>query len=364
MSARMLLVLMKLMFPLMGFCGYLAFDFWNVNRMARFGDGDGVTVGEYIGGWVSLGAAVGGGNGDGRVLPTELLAMMPAPPEGWTVRPTQPDDVDAYLQSDADDELTFYIHANLKPRGGTGMREARQTYESGPRKVVVEIVRYPDFVFTSFAATQTKMELGFIRAKYQGAPFMTVRGMEFTEDLLPKEAGLRYFFGNVSAQIWVRVLAPRAMTDQEMLTFFKTLHVPAMNAMVVDKVAGMGEVPVIVLASAIEAETRQAWEAERSTEQTEKERKRAEEKAAQKAVWEAEEKSRAEEQAKDEAERQQKADDRAKGVERDEDTGVKVRKGTGDGSKKTKKSDAGFGQDGCKVENGRKICGAEQSAQD
>ncbi len=62
-------LVMAIFFPLVFATGYLAFDFWNVNRMAKHGDGDGVTVGEYLGGWLSIADAIGGSDGEAPALP-------------------------------------------------------------------------------------------------------------------------------------------------------------------------------------------------------------------------------------------------------------------------------------------------------
>ncbi len=344
---RSLFVLKVVLGPIVALAGYMAFDFWNVNRMAKFGNGDGVSVTEYLGGWVSLAGAVGGPKAP--ELPTELAAMIPKAPEGWTVRPTQPADIADYVASDAPEKLASYVGAVVAERPGNGVRQLRQTYSNGAKMVIFEVIRYPNFVFTSFGATQIKMEIQWITPEYSGRDFMVVRGMEFVEDVLPDKVALRYFLGDVGDQIWVRVLATKDMTDEDLLPFFQTLHVPAMAADVVDKVAGMGEVPVIVLASVIEGEERAAWEAERAASATEAERERAEKEAEKAAKEQA--------QAEREAEKAQKAEDKARGVTTDDASGVKVRKGTGD-EKKKGKTRAGFGDEGCQVINGRKACGA------
>jgi hypothetical protein len=349
MRAFVLLNLLKFVIPpLFALCGYLAFDFWNANRMARMGDGDGVTVGEYLSGLVSM-AALAAESEDAPDLPGDLEAMMPRTPEGWAVQPTVPEDIAAYLPEGVDPELAAYVGAVVNPRDGNGVKQVRQTYSKGSQRVVVEMIRYPDFVFTSFAATGVKFELQMTSPKYRGQGFMTVRGMEMVEDVLPEEVGLRYFMGDVSSQIWVRVLATRTMTDEELLPFFQTLHVPAMNGNVVDKVAGMGEVPVIVLASAMEAEARAVWEAESAARASE-EATKASEQAAERAAKEAEQAAKAEAKAQEKA-------DKARGVTTDEETGVKIRKGEGDAKKKDK-TKAGFGDDGCALVDGRKVCGA------
>ncbi len=314
--------------------------------MAKHGDGDGVTVGEYLGGWLSIADAIGGSDGEAPALPGELAGMMPKTPEGWTVRPTEPGDVDAFLPAGADEKAVRLIRAVVNERDGNGLRQVRQTYQNGARTVVVELVRYPDFIFTSFGAMALKMELQMSGAEFRGRDFMTVRGMEIHEDVLPEAIGLRYLVGDVADQIWVRVLAPRTMTDQELLPFFETLHVPAMNANVVEKVAGMGEVPVIVLASVIDEQTRAAREAERDAEKAARE--------AERAAREAEMAAEAAAEAEAEAER-------AAGIERDEDTGVKVRKGTGEGGQNTKSGGTGFADDSCVMEGARKVCGGVEA---
>lgn len=346
---RSLLVLKFVIGPIVGLSFYLAFDFWNVNRMAKFGDGDGdgVSVSEYLAGWVSLAGAAGGPSAPD--LPTELAAMIPKAPEGWTVRPAAPADIADYVAADAPEKLAAYVGAVVNERAGNGVRQLRQTYSNGAKMVIFEVIRYPNFVFTSFGATQIKMEIQWIAPEYSGRDFMVVRGMEFVEDVLPDKVALRYFMGDVGDQIWVRVLATKDMTDEDLLPFFQTLHVPAMAADVVDKVDGMGEVPVIVLASVIEGEERAIWEAERAG--------RASEAARERAAKEAEKAEKEKAAAEREADKARKAEDKARGVTTDEASGVKVRKGTGD-EKKKGKTQAGFGDDGCQIVDGRKTCGA------
>lgn len=334
--------------PVAAIGAYAALDFYNVNNMARTGDGDGVSVGEYISGIVPAVGAWLDPAPAAPQMPTELADMLPKAPEGWTMRPTEPADIDAFLPASAPDsapdsageKLAAYVRAVVNPRGGNGTREVRMTYENGPRRVVFELVRYPNFIFTSFGAMQIKMELEMISSRYNGQNFMTVRGMDFTEDVLPQEVGLRYFFGHVSSQTWVRVLAPRSMTDQDLLPFFQTLHVPAINADVVEKVAGMGDVPVIVLASALDEESRAARAAAQATEETERAAKHAAALAAQ---------------AAEQARLQQEADDRANGIERDEDSGVTLRKGTGAGATQ-EKTKTGLGDGSCQMVGTRKVC--------
>jgi hypothetical protein len=291
MNVILRLVLMLVM-PVLAGGFYLAFDFWNVNRMAKYGDGDGVTVGEYISGWVSFGSAMNEDTaaGKGVALPTELLAMLPKAPEGWTVAPSAATDLDDYLPKGTDKKVKKYVKAVVADRSGRGLAQARQTYRNGTDIVVFELVRYPDIIFTSFAAMDMKFTLQMTGTEFQGRSFMTVRGMEIKEDVLPGDVGLRYFVGDISDQIWLRVVTSETMTDEGLLRFFETLHVPAMAADVIEKQEGMGELPLIVLASVIDDQTRAALE----TEQAEQTTRLAEERAAKEAEQKAEEQAAAE----------------------------------------------------------------------
>lgn len=281
----MLRLIPIILFPLISFGGYLAFDFWNVNRVAKYGDGDGVSFVEYAKGWVSFADIVSdASNPDATApVPTELAAMLPKAPPGWRIRPVDKADADAFIPKGTEKELAEYVRAVVNERPGNGLQQVRQTYQNGGHVVVIELIRYPDLIFTSFGAMQIKMELQMTGTKYRSTPFMTVRGMEIAEDLLPGDIGLRYFIGDVSDQIWLRVLASKPVTDESLLPFFETLHVPAMAASVIEKQDGMGEVPVIVLASVIEDQTRAALEAERADQEARFAEARAEKDAALRA---------------------------------------------------------------------------------
>jgi hypothetical protein len=130
--------------------------------------------------------------------------------------------------------------------------------------VLVRAVRYPNLIFTSAAAMDQRTELQAMAAQFRGTDFMTVRGLDVTEDLLPEGFRGRLFLADVGAQIHIRLLAPKRMKDAGLLPFFETLHVEAMNASVIDKVEGLGKVPVIVLASALDDTDRDAYFAARS----------------------------------------------------------------------------------------------------
>jgi hypothetical protein len=130
--------------------------------------------------------------------------------------------------------------------------------------VVIKLVRLPDDIFTSLEAADRRHDLQVQAAELRGRPFLTVRGLDVTEEFLGEGLRARYFTANVGAQIQVQVLASRRLTDEDLVPFFETLNVKAMSAAVVDRQPGLGEVPVLVLASALGEADLAAYEADRS----------------------------------------------------------------------------------------------------
>jgi hypothetical protein len=245
--------------------GYLYFDFRMSAKWAGREDAEGLTFQEYVSGLTGRVAGLtGAANAAG--MPSKLADMLPKPPEGWTVRAAVPDDVKPFLPKStkgADRKAISSLEKMVETSSGTGTETVTLAYQNGDRTVLIKAVRYPNIIFTSFAAMQQRMELQMMTAEFRGTEFMTVRGLDVTEDLLPEGFRGRLFFADVGAQIHLRVLAPKRMKDAELVPFFQTLHVEAMNASVIDKVEGLGKVPVIVLASAMEQAEREAYLADR-----------------------------------------------------------------------------------------------------
>jgi hypothetical protein len=209
------------------------------------------------------------------------------------VRASVPEDVKGFLpkrEKGADKKALKYVKAMAVLDEGSGVEAVALTYEKGDRKVLIKAVRYPNVIFTSFMAMQQRFELQMRAAEFRGTEFMTVRGLDVTEDLLPEGFRGRYFIADVGAQIHLRVLAPERLSDKDLVPFFQTLHVKAMNASVIEKREGLGEVPVIVLASALDEAARDAYVAslaEREAEEASKDEaalKEAEAKAAEEAA--------------------------------------------------------------------------------
>ena len=256
---RVLSLLVTLVF---GLGAFAVADFTTSGRWSGRTDAEGQGFLAYLRGYPGFVAGQGGG---ATGLPRELAAMLPRAPEGWTGRPTEAADIDAFLPEDrrsAPADVLAHIQAVAQEAKGRGVETAALTYERDGRTVIFQAVRYPDSTFTDLAALSERVELQTRAARFSGTEFMTVRGLDVQEDLLPDGVRARYFFANVGAQIHLRVLAPERMRDRDLVPFFQTLHVAAMNAAVVDQQAGLGQVPVIVLASALDGDARAAYVAD------------------------------------------------------------------------------------------------------
>jgi hypothetical protein len=241
--------------------GYLYFDYKMAARWAGKEDAEGLTFPEYLSGLSGRLANLGGA-ASAAGLPSKLADMLPTPPAGWTLRPVEAKDVDGFLPKGGkktDPAGIAAVKAMAEGEKGSGVEVAAMTYEKGDRKLIIKAVRYPNLIFTSMAAMDQRLELQTMSAQFRGTEFATVRGLDLTEDLLPDGVRGRMFLANVGAQIHLRILAPKRMKDADLLPFLETLHVKAMNADVIDKVPGLGDVPVIVLASALEGDARDAY---------------------------------------------------------------------------------------------------------
>jgi hypothetical protein len=271
--------------------GYMFFDYKMSARWSGREDAEGLTFTEYLSGLSGrLGNLSGSASAAG--LPTKLADMLPKPPEGWTVRPVDPKDVDGFLpksEKKADKDGLAAVKAMAEGVAGSGTEMAALTYEKGDRKLIIKATRYPNIIFTSFMAMQQRMELQMMTAQFRGTEFATVRGLDVTEDLLPEGFRGRMFFADIGAQIHLRILAPKRMPDEDLVPFLQTLHVKAMNADVIDKVEGLGDVPVIVLASALDGAARDAYLADVATREAEEAAAEAAELAEAEAAAPAEE---------------------------------------------------------------------------
>jgi hypothetical protein len=278
-----------LLMATIGIGGFLMLDYNMSRQWASAEDEEGLTFREYLGGFSDRIAGLTRSSASAG-LPTALADMMPRPPEGWTVRPATKGDIDVFMPKKgvkADEKSRGLVESVGSSRAGSGSEVVILTYEKGERRVMIQAIRYPNMIFTSFMAMQQRFELQMMAANQQGRPFMTVRGLDVTEDFLGDGMRGRYFFASVGAQIQVRVLASKRMKDVDLVPFFETLHVQAMNAAVVDKQDGLGEVPVIVLASALQEAELAAYEADRAAREAEAAARAAEDRKAAEAEAEA-----------------------------------------------------------------------------
>jgi hypothetical protein len=264
-----LLVLLVLLCGGVG--GMLFVDYQNAARRVSAAGDEQLTLTQYLG---DLPARLPGlaGATSSSGLPTKLADMMPKPPEGWTLRPTVAEDAEPFLPKNTkktDKAALAYVSAVAKEEGGSGTESALLTFERGDRRVIVKAVRYSDSIFTNSSAIEERLALQSVTARFRGTEFMTVRGLDVSEDLLPEEFRGRYFLADVGSQIHLRLLAPKRMKDEEVMAFFETLNVAAMNASVVQGTDGLGEVPVMVLASALDPADREIYVAELAKRKTE-----------------------------------------------------------------------------------------------
>jgi hypothetical protein len=183
------------------------------------------------------------------------------------MRPVADADIEGFLPrsgTDADAAMVDLVKAAASPKAGYGATVAVQAYERGERRVVIQLVRLPDNIFTDPALAHRRHDLQVAAAEVRGRPFLTVRGLEVTEESLGDGMRARYFSADVGAQIQIRVLGSRKLKDADLVPFFETLNVTAMNAAVVDRQPGLGEVPVLVLGSALSEADLAAYEADRA----------------------------------------------------------------------------------------------------
>ena len=174
---RVLVMALGLMFSVLPFFGYLAFDYSMSNRAARAMGEVPVSFTDYLGGWVGLAQATpAAADAPGAPLPEGLAAMLPLPPEGWTARPAAPEDA-ALLKGKASRKDAARITEILTDGKGRGVETARMAYvpPDGRGVVIFELTRFPDAIFTSFAGMGIRMELQMATMEWSDQPFMTVR---------------------------------------------------------------------------------------------------------------------------------------------------------------------------------------------
>jgi hypothetical protein len=255
-----------LMMAAIGIGGVMALDYTRLREAAEGEEAQNLTVRQYLGGLRERLASVTASSGTSGV-PTALADMLPRPPDGWTVRPAVAEDAAPFLPRRADtapQEARSLVDEVVKGVAPRGAEVVALTYERGERRVVIRAIRHPDAVFADPAAVRDRQALRNPATPFNSVDFMTVRGLDVTEEILPAEMRGRLFVARVGGQIHLHMLAPDRLDDTDLVPFFETLNVAAMNAAVVDRVEGLGEVPVIVVASALDEPARAAYAAARA----------------------------------------------------------------------------------------------------
>ncbi len=211
---------------------------------------------------------------------TDLGLMMPRAPEGWTVRAAGRDDLKLFLPKEEgklDAEAANLIESLVKAKGPRGSSAVALVYEKGDRKIIVKAIRHPDSTFTNPATYAALLKEN---SPFRQQNFLRVRGLDVFESTLPAEMRGRLFTSDVGGQIQIWILAPRRTSDQDMLPFFETLDVRAMNAAVIENEDGLGEIPVMLLVSDLDEAGLAAYEADRAARTAARDVRRAEAQAA------------------------------------------------------------------------------------
>ncbi len=269
-----------------GVGGFLGLDYNLARKLATTEERPAPSFTQYLGDLKVRTVGMFSFSGAGKAahdLTAELAEMLPVPPEGWTVRKTEAGDIDEFLaknRKDNDPEARKLIEYIGKTTAPKGVEAAVLTYEKGNQRVVIKAVLHPDSIFIDAGNLSRRAELQTAELPFQRRDFLRVRGLDIAEAKLPNKLLGRLFFADVGAQIQIWVIAPKRMADKELIPLFETLQVNAMNAVVVDKEPGLGDVPVIVLVSALGDTDRTAYEVDRDARSAERTMRREKERAA------------------------------------------------------------------------------------
>lgn len=245
--------------------GLLALDFHTTRKAAASGAAE-LTFRAYLDRLPARLASVTASSGTAPAR-SALADLLPRPPEGWAVRSAEKGDVDVFLPKrprDADPDARKLVESVGSTRAAKGAEVTILTYERGERRVMVQLVRQPDRIFTDPAAFAQRHDLRVAALQPRGRAVMAVRGLDVTEEFLGDGMRGRFFSAAVGGQIQVRMLTSKRLKDSEVLAFLETLDVKGLNAAAADRQPGLGEVPVIVLASALGDADREAFETDRA----------------------------------------------------------------------------------------------------
>lgn len=216
----------------------------------------------------------------GPALTTDLAQMLPRPPEGWTSRPAEGDDLKPFLPKERgklDDQAEKLIGSLARDNAPKDSTAVAMTYEKGDRKVIIKAIRYADAIFANPKAIAALLQEG---TPFRQRDYLRVRGLDILESTLPDGMRARLFTADVGGQIQLWVMVPRRTSDQDVLPFFETLDVRAMNAAVIDREDGLGEIPVMLLVSDLDEAGLAAYQADRAARMEARAKRQAEASAA------------------------------------------------------------------------------------
>ncbi len=271
---------------IVGIGGFLGLDYNLARKLATSEERPAPSFSQYLGDLkvraVSLVSFSGAGEA-ATSYTTDLAEMLPVPPEGWTVRASVLEDTEGFLaknRKDNDPDARKAIEAMVRPVAPNDGEAITLTFEKGSQMVLLRALRHPASIFTDPKSLSRLTELHTAPAPFLRQDFLRVRGLDVAEENLPEKMRARMFYADVGAQIQIWVLAPKKMSDKDLLPFFETLQIDAMNAAVVDQEPGLGDVPVIVVVSTLNETDRAAFEADRAARSDERKARRAEARAA------------------------------------------------------------------------------------
>ncbi len=230
---------------------FLALDYNMARKRASADDPVGLTVEEYLRRLPDRFASTSTASQPAG-LPRQLVEMLPRAPEGWTLRPALAEDGAVFqpkpgAEEDRTARRLIAEASSLQEPYGPEVKVL--TYENGDQRVMIRALRHDASGFGDQANPDDVFAALTVKPAFRGVPVLTVRGLDVTEDVLPKGYPARLFMADVGGQIHLRILTPKAMTDRELLPFLETLNVAAMNAVVVLSEPGLGQLPHIQIAS-------------------------------------------------------------------------------------------------------------------
>lgn len=238
-----------------GLVAFVTFDLMAINRDLRDAGEEEIGFAAYAGRWIA--PAVDMVRDDGPDPRDEALrAYMPPAPEGWTIAPLTEADAETMLAGVPEADLA-YVRAPFYDNDVSGLRQARQFYQNGDRRIALEMLRYPDSNYKS-SGLSVGMKLEELIDNIPAQSFLLVKGMDLREVKLTAPGPLRVFFGTVSMQMQVWVAAPADVTEDEMAALLAGLDVAAMNANVFNPVEGMETGGGVVSAAAVAQEAADA----------------------------------------------------------------------------------------------------------